>query len=92
MASYSAVNGVQMACNRALLTDTLRSTFGFTGWVVSDCGAVSRIASAHHYVNTTTEAAAAAINAGPSNICLYLTEKCDFNVRFLSNFSENWQG
>ena len=69
MASYSAVNGVPMACNRALLTDTLRSTFGFTGWVVSDCGAVSRIASAHHYVNTTTEAAAAAINAGLDVMC-----------------------
>ena len=29
---------------------------------------------------------------GPSNICLYLTEKCDFDGGFLSNFSEKWQG
>ena len=29
---------------------------------------------------------------GPSNMCLYLTEKCDFDGGFLSNFSDNWQG
>ena len=31
-------------------------------------------------------------NNGPSNMCLYLTEKCDFDVRFLSNSSDKWQG
>ena len=27
---------------------------------------------------------------GPSNICLYLTEKCNFDGGFLSNLSEKW--
>ena len=29
---------------------------------------------------------------GPSNMCLYLTEKCNFDVRFLSNSLDKWQG
>ncbi len=42
MASYNRVNG-QYACeNRALLCDTLRLRFGFTGAVLSDWGAVYR--------------------------------------------------
>jgi len=40
MSSYNKINGVQMAENRALLTDILRTEWGFDGVVVSDWGGV----------------------------------------------------
>jgi beta-glucosidase len=46
MCSYNRVNGVHAAQHRELLTDILRTEWGFTGVVVSDWGAVhDRIAS-----------------------------------------------
>ena len=42
---------------------------GFTGWVVSDCGAVTNIATKHHYLPNATYAAAAAIAAGVDIFC-----------------------
>jgi beta-glucosidase len=41
MCSYNKVNGVYASHNRWLLTDVLRSDWGFDGAVVSDWGAVS---------------------------------------------------
>lgn len=40
MSSYNPINGVQMAQNRRLLTDILRTEWGFDGIVVSDWGGV----------------------------------------------------
>ncbi len=40
MCSYNAVNGVPVRHSRELLTDILRTEWGFTGAVVSDWGAV----------------------------------------------------
>lgn len=40
MCSYNAVNGVPVRHSRELLTDLLRTEWGFTGAVVSDWGAV----------------------------------------------------
>ena len=42
---------------------------GFSGWVVSDCGAVTNIATKHHYLPNATYAAAAAIAAGVDIFC-----------------------
>jgi beta-glucosidase len=64
MCSYSAVNGVPMCANDALLTDTLRTEWGFRGWVVSDCGAITNIETQHHYANSTEQAAVMAMTAG----------------------------
>ena len=64
MCSYSALDNVPMCGNRKMLTDKLRTEWGFEGWVVSDCGAVANIASAHHFVNSSAEAAALALSAG----------------------------
>jgi beta-glucosidase len=64
MAAYNAIYHVPMSANKWLLTDLLRDTWGFTGHVVSDCGAVGNIVGAHHYAKTDAEGDAAAIKAG----------------------------
>ena len=64
MGAYSAVNGVPACANEALIKDKLRGDWGFKGYFVSDCGAISDIYENHKYVETAREAAAAALNAG----------------------------
>ena len=70
MGAYSALNGVPDCANTFLLTDLLRKQWGFEGYVVSDCDAISDIwrPQQHHYVNTPEEAAALAVKAG-CNLC-----------------------
>ncbi|HTR76750.1 MAG TPA: glycoside hydrolase family 3 C-terminal domain-containing protein, partial [Gemmatimonadaceae bacterium] len=46
MCSYNRVNTVYACENPALLTDVLRTQFGFTGWVVSDWGATHSTSAA----------------------------------------------
>ena len=43
MASYTAINGVPSSVNPWLLNDGLRRRWGFKGYVVSDCGAISHV-------------------------------------------------
>lgn len=43
MSAYNAVNYTPSSANPFLLTTLLRETFGFTGFVVSDCGAIDNI-------------------------------------------------
>lgn len=64
MSSYNAINGVPSTANHWLLTDMLRNQWGFNGYVVSDCGAISHLYDRHNYVGSLEEAAAAALNAG----------------------------
>ena len=64
MAAYTAINGVPSSANKWLLTDVLRKQWGFQGYAVSDCGAVSHVTAEHHYVATPEEAIAACLNAG----------------------------
>jgi beta-glucosidase len=70
MGAYSALNGVPDCASSFLLTDLLRKQWGFDGYVVSDCDAIHNIwgRQEHHYVNTSEEAAAAAVKAG-CNLC-----------------------
>lgn len=49
MSAYNAVNGVPSSANEFLLTTLLRETYGFTGSVVSDCGAIGNIADQHKW-------------------------------------------
>jgi beta-glucosidase len=64
MGAYNEVNHVPCNANSFLLTDLLRRTWGFEGYVVSDCGAVNDMVNGHHYFKTGAEAAAGSILAG----------------------------
>ena len=74
MNSYTDVDGIPVASDPALLTDLLRTTWGFTGTVVSDYGAVTFLQLMHRIADTEGEAAALALTAGidvelPSRLC-----------------------
>ncbi|XP_025097179.1 probable beta-D-xylosidase 2 isoform X2 [Pomacea canaliculata] len=64
MCSYNSINGVPACANKKLLTDILRDDWGFTGYVVSDEGALEHMITDHHYVADNITAAAEAIDAG----------------------------
>lgn len=69
MGAYSALNGEPDCANQFLLTDLLRQQWGFQGYVVSDCGAISDIWKRHKYVPTQEQAAADAVKAGCDICC-----------------------
>jgi len=69
MCVYNAVNGVPGCASPFLLQHTLRDTWGFQGFVVSDCNAVNDIHTGHHFVDSEPAAAAAALKAGVDNEC-----------------------
>ena len=64
MSAYNALNGVPCSANRWLLTDVLRGDWGFDGYVVSDCSALSYDYEHHHYVSSYEESARASLQAG----------------------------
>ncbi|KAK7108535.1 hypothetical protein V1264_016267 [Littorina saxatilis] len=66
MCSYNSVNGIPACANHKLLTDILRTEWGFKGYVVSDGGALHIVVSGHHYLNNSVDTAAACANAGCS--------------------------
>jgi len=64
MGAYNEVNHVPCNANMYLLTDLLRRTWGFEGYVVSDCGALTDMVAGHRFFATGAEAAARSILAG----------------------------
>ncbi len=64
MGAYNRLNGEACCASPALLQTILRDTWGFDGFVVSDCGAVDDIYSHHRLVKTPVEAAALAVVNG----------------------------
>ncbi len=66
MSAYSALNGVPDSGNKRLLTDILRTQWGFNGYVVSDVDSVSDIylPNRHAYVPSAVEASALAVKSG----------------------------
>ncbi|MDF2539598.1 MAG: glycoside hydrolase family 3 domain protein [Herbinix sp.] len=49
MGAYNSVNGVPMSTNAYLLKTLLRNTWGFDGFVVSDCGAIMNVIFDHKW-------------------------------------------
>ena len=64
MGAYNALNGVPACANDWLMSKILRDEWGFKGYVVSDCGAISDIVHKHKYKTDPEEAVAAAAKAG----------------------------
>jgi beta-glucosidase len=82
MGAYNELNHVPCNANTSLLTDLLRSNWGFEGYVVSDCGAINDMVYGHHFFKTGAEAAARSILAGCDLNCggeyrQYLQEALD---------------
>jgi beta-glucosidase len=69
MSAYNALWGTPCPASHLLLDEILRKRWGFKGYVVTDCDAVSDIYKTHHFVQTGPEAAALAIKAGSDLNC-----------------------
>ncbi|XP_071113488.1 uncharacterized protein [Haliotis cracherodii] len=64
MCSYNSINGVPACANKKLLTDILRTEWGFKGYVVSDEAAIENIITKHHYLNNSVDTVTACVKAG----------------------------
>ena len=63
MTAYKPLNGIPATGNRWLLTEVLRETWGFDGFVVSDANAVRSLLT-HGFANDLTDAGVRALAAG----------------------------
>ena len=70
MCAYNAINGEPACANQFLLQHTLRGTWQFQGYVVSDCDAVRNIFRDHHYRSTQPQASAISLQRGMDNECI----------------------
>ncbi len=64
MNAYHELDGVPCGASRWLLTDVLRTEWGFAGVVVADYFAVNQLDVYHHVATSPEEAAAMALRAG----------------------------
>lgn len=69
MCAYNRTNTEPCCANKELMIDILRKEWGFDGYVVSDCGAISDIWKGHHFANSDAEASAMAVKAGTDLAC-----------------------
>jgi len=63
MGAYNMINGIP-CCANPLIEEVLREKWGFSGYFVSDCGALSDMHEFCLYTHTAVESAAAALKAG----------------------------
>lgn len=64
MTAYNEIDGVPCTASHELLTDVLRKQWGFDGFVITDCGAMSQLRDGHQICETEEEAAALSLQAG----------------------------
>lgn len=69
MAAFSGVNGFPCSANRWLLTDVLKTEWGFDGAVVTDWGAVSHLVGTYKIATNAPDAVRLALNAGVDVLC-----------------------
>jgi beta-glucosidase len=69
MCAYNEINGVPACANEFLLKDELRDSWGFKGYVVSDCGAVVDVYRGHQFEPTQPQASAISLKRGMDNEC-----------------------
>lgn len=77
MCSYNAINGVPACADAELLNALARGSWGFDGYITSDCGAIADIWTRHNYTNTPEEACQVALEAGCDLDCsTFYQEHC----------------
>lgn len=64
MCAYNRFEGEACCGSSRLLTSILRDEWGFTGYVVSDCGAIGDMVEGHRVVPGAPEASALAVRSG----------------------------
>ncbi len=69
MCAYNSVNGEPACANKFLLQDTLRGAWNFSGYVVSDCGAIGDINTNHKFVAALQDSAAISLKRGTDLSC-----------------------
>jgi len=69
MGAYNRVYGTPACASDLLMSKLLRGKWGFKGYVVSDCWAVSDFHNFHKFVNTPEKAASLAVKAGTDLSC-----------------------
>lgn len=69
MCAYNRYNGETCCGSSNLLNGILRLEWGFDGYIVSDCGAITDIFRGHKVVATAAEAAALGVRAGTDLEC-----------------------
>ena len=69
MGAYNSVYGEPACANPLLLMTILRGQWGFTGHVVSDCGAINDIYANHKFADSPEAAAADAVKTGDDLCC-----------------------
>jgi beta-glucosidase len=69
MCAYNRVNGQPACGSELLMKQYLRGAWGFKGYVVSDCDAVTDISDHHKYAADAAAAVAVALKAGTDNEC-----------------------
>ena len=74
MCAYNAIKGEPACANQFLLEKTLRGSWQFGGYVVSDCSAVRDIFEGHHFRPSQPEASAISLQRGMDNECITFGE------------------
>lgn len=69
MCTYRGLNGIPNCANKWLLDKVLRNEWGFNGYVVSDCWAISDIVNRQQFVKENEKAVQLAILAGTDLNC-----------------------
>ena len=69
MCAYNRIDGKAACGSDMLLKDILRGEWRFSGYVVSDCGAIDDIHRRHKVVSTPAEAAALGVKTGTDLEC-----------------------
>src|SRR5690348_7410811 len=71
MCVYNSVDGVPGCANEKLMGHYLRDSWGFNGYVVSDCGAAANVfrEDAHHFAPSAETGVAVSFRAGMDLIC-----------------------
>ncbi|WP_211923169.1 glycoside hydrolase family 3 C-terminal domain-containing protein [Duganella radicis] len=89
MCAYNRINGQPACASDELMKQHLRGAWGFKGYVVSDCDAVTDIAEQHKYATDPAAAVAVALKAGTDNECN--TKTLGDTPNLGARYREAWQ-